>query len=244
VSTGLSILAVDDEPPSLDELRYLLSSCDLAGPVVAVPSATDALRKLQERSFDVLLLDIRMPGLDGLELARVLDRFSDRPAVVFVTAYDGHALDAFDVGAAGYLLKPIDRERLERVLQRVVSERREEGAGELDVLPVEQTGSTRFVSRQEVRYVEAAGDYVRVHLRDRTSHLVRMSMAVLEQQWTEHGFARVHRSYLVALRDVRELRTDEGGASVVVDGRVVPVSRRHLRELRDRLVRHPRPPVR
>jgi DNA-binding LytR/AlgR family response regulator len=243
VSNGLSILAVDDEPPGLDELCYLLSSCDLAGRVVPVPSATDALRKLQEQAFDVMLIDIRMPGLDGLELARVLDRFASRPAVVFVTAYDEHALDAFDVGAVGYLLKPIDRERLERVLQRIVSEQHE-GPGELEMLPVEQAGATRFVARSEVRFVEAAGDYVRVHLRDRSSHLVRIPMAVLEEQWTDHGFARVHRSYIVSLRDIRELRTDENGTAVLVDGRVVPVSRRHLRELRDRLVRHVRSPAR
>lgn len=244
MTTGLSILAVDDEPPGLDELCFLLTSCELAGLVVAVGSATEALRKLQEQAFDVMLIDIRMPGLDGLELARVLDRFASRPAVVFVTAHEEHALDAFDVGAVGYLLKPIDRERLERVLQRVVAEQRGDGAFELEVLPVEQAGTTRFVARGEVRFVEAAGDYVRVHLRDRSSHLVRIPMAVLEQEWSEHGFARVHRSYLVAVREIRELRTDENGTAVAVDGRLIPVSRRHLRELRDRLVRHVRAPAR
>jgi DNA-binding LytR/AlgR family response regulator len=251
VSTALSILAVDDERPGLDELCYLLSSCELAGSVVAVPSATEALRKLQDHVFDLLLLDIRMPGLDGLELARVLDRFTARPAVVFVTAHEEHALDAFDVGAVGYLLKPLDKERLDRVLQRVVAEQRGAGNGadddaldELDVLPIEVGGTTRIVARSEVRYVEAAGDYVRVHLRDHSRHLVRMSMTALEQQWSEHGFARIHRSYLVALREIRELRTDASGTSVVIDGRFIPVSRRHLHELRDRLVRHVRPPAR
>jgi DNA-binding LytR/AlgR family response regulator len=251
VSAGLSILAVDDERPGLDELCYLLSACELAASVVAVPSATDALRRLQDRAFDLLLLDIRMPGLDGLELARVLDRFAHRPAVVFVTAHEEHALDAFDVGAIGYLLKPLDKERLDRVLQRVVAEQRAGGGStaddpddDLDVLPIEVGGRTRIVARSDVRYVEAAGDYVRVHLRDRSRHLVRMSMTALEQQWTEHGFARIHRSYLVALREIRELRTDAAGTSVMIDGRAIPVSRRHLRELRDRLVRHVRPPVR
>lgn len=239
----LSILAVDDELPALNELSYLLAQCDLTREVVAVPSATDALRQLRDGAFDVVFADVRMPGLDGLDLARVLARFADPPSVVFVTAHEQHALDAFDAGAVGYLLKPVTRDRLERLLARVAQDRRHPPPGtnlEMGAIPVEVGGGTRFVSHTEVHWVEAAGDYVRVHLRDGHSHLVRMSMSALEEGWSDHGFARVHRGYLVALREIKELRTDESGTTVVVGDQVIPVSRRNLRDLRDRMVGHAR----
>jgi DNA-binding LytR/AlgR family response regulator len=234
----LSILAVDDERPSLDELSYLLRSSEMVGPVSVAQNATDALRQLRHDKFDLVLLDIRMPGLDGLELARVLGRFSEPPVVVFVTAHEEHALEAFDVGAAGYLLKPIDRERLEQILRRVVGPEAED----FETVPVETGGRTILVSRQDITWVEAAGDYVRIHLRDGPSYLLRTSMSVLEEQWV--GFVRIHRTYLVALHDIQELRTDGQRTSVKVAGSELPVSRRHLRELRDRLVRHARPGAR
>jgi DNA-binding LytR/AlgR family response regulator len=234
----LSILAVDDEGPALDELAYLLHSSDMVGGVFVARSATDALRQLRDGTFDVILLDIQMPGLDGLELARILGRFVEPPAVVFVTAHEEHALEAFDVGASGYLLKPVDRERLERVLRRAVGP----GLEETEAIPVESGGRTIIVARQDISWVEAAGDYVRLHLRAGTRHLLRASMSTLEEEWP--GFVRVHRSYLVALHDITELRTDETRTTVVVGDTELQVSRRHLRELRDRLVRHARPGLR
>jgi DNA-binding LytR/AlgR family response regulator len=241
VTATLSILAVDDELPSLDEISYLLDRSALAGPVLAVRSATEALRQLERQRFDLVLLDIRMPGLDGLELSRLLGRFADPPAVVFVTAHEQHALEAFDVGAVGYLLKPPNKDRLDRVLERVIHDQRSSGEREeLDTLPVGTGSSTRIVNRNDIRWVEASGDYVRLHLRDGSSHLLRMSLTALEHEWADHGFARVHRSYLVAIREILELRTDASGGSVLIGQQVLPVSRRHMRELRDRLVRHVR----
>ena len=177
----LSVLAVDDEVPSLDELSYLLRTSELVGSVAVTQSATDALRQLRDDHFDVVLLDIRMPGLDGLDLARVLARFSEPPVVVFVTAHDEHALEAFDVGAAGYLLKPLNRERLERVLRRATGGH--QAAEEPDAVPVESGGRTILVDRQDICWVESAGDYVRLHLRDGPSYLWRAAISVLEAQW-------------------------------------------------------------
>jgi two-component system response regulator LytT len=104
--TGLAVLAVDDERPALDEIGYLVRRCRGVGQVVLAESSADALRHLRQHHFDVVLLDVCMPGLDGLELASVLAQFASPPAVVFVTAHEEHALAAFDVNAAGYLLKP------------------------------------------------------------------------------------------------------------------------------------------
>lgn len=244
MSRPLSVLAVDDEPPALDELAFLLGQSELAGPVRAAGSAEEALRMLNERNVDLVLLDVAMPGLDGVELARVLARFACPPAVAFVTAHEDHAVEAFDVGAVGYLLKPLDRERLERLLRRVVNAASPAAGGvdpvdgvEYETIALDHAGRTVLAARGDVVLVEAAGDYVRVRLRDGTSHLARVPISVLEHCWSKHGFARVHRGFLVSLRDVSELRSDAGGTSIVVGDRLVHVSRRHLHDLRERLVR-------
>ncbi|MBO0730848.1 MAG: response regulator transcription factor [Acidimicrobiaceae bacterium] len=240
----LAVLAVDDEPPALDELGFLLRKCPLVSRVTEAATAADALRALQQDRFDAVLLDIRMPELDGLEMARILSQFTAPPRVVFVTAHEQYALEAFDVEAAGYLLKPVDRERLLAVLQRVAARRQARGGNEedtLDTVAVELAGRTRMVQRDEVCWVEAAGDYVRLHTASIGSPLVRIPLAMLEEQWTPRGFVRIHRSYLVALRSVRELRSDGPQTVVAVDGAELPVSRRHLPELRERLLRGTRP---
>jgi DNA-binding LytR/AlgR family response regulator len=240
--TGLSVLAVDDEAPALDELTFLLESTALVSSVRSAQSATDALHHMHAERYDVVLLDIAMPGLDGLELARVLARFSQPPAIVFVTAHEEHALEAFDVGGIGYLLKPVTHDRLVTTLQRVAHRRDPETphGSSLDTILVEIGSLTKILARDDVSWVESSGDYVRLHPRQGGQHLVRMPISVLEEQWGDHGFVRIHRSYLVALRDIHELRTSEGHAVVGIGDYDLPVSRRHSKELRDRLVRHSR----
>ncbi len=236
---ALVVLAVDDEPPALDELAYLLSADDRVGEVLTAGDALSALRVLEQRGVDAVFLDIRMPGLDGLELARVLARFAVPPQVVFVTAYDDAAVDAFARHAADYLLKPLRADRLGEAVRRVA----EGGAGapaQEDTIAVELGGVTRFVPLADVRYVEAQGDYARLHTAA-GSHLVRVAMSTLEERWASAGFVRVHRSYLVATAHIGELRVEAGGGhAVVVGGTALPVSRRHSRELKDRLVRRAR----
>ena len=240
--SGLAVLTVDDERPSLDELSYLLADFAHVESVTAVQSTTEALRLLQQSQFDVVLLDIRMPGLDGLELAKVLARFSRPPAVVFVTAHEEHALEAFDVGACGYLLKPVGREQLAHALERAVPDidRHGEVDEPFDVLAAESGNAITIVARGDVSWVESAGDYVRLHVNDGSRYLVRVPMSVLEEKWSGHGFARIHRSYLVALREIRELRTDGPQMTVRIGDHDLPVSRRHAHELRDRLFRNSR----
>jgi DNA-binding LytR/AlgR family response regulator len=115
----LRVLAVDDEAPALADLVYELKAHPSIGEVVAVADATEALRAVRVGNFDAVFLDVRMPGLDGLELARVLQQFRLAPVVVFVTAYDAHAVDAFEIAAADYLLKPVRKERLHEAMRRV-----------------------------------------------------------------------------------------------------------------------------
>ena len=236
----MKILAVDDEPPALDELAYLLRADPRVGKVFTAGDATEALRALRDIDVDVVFLDIRMPGLDGMELARVLRRFAKPPAIVFVTAYDNAAADAFDLGAVDYVRKPIQPSRLAEALRRVsaalavpAEARHEE---EDQAIPVELAGTTRMLPRSSVRWVEAQGDYARLHTAE-GSHLVRVPLATLAERWSDSGFVRIHRSYLVQLRLIDELRMVNSGYVVVLGETELPVARRHTRDLKDRLVR-------
>ena len=157
-----------------------------------------------------------MPGLDGLDVARVLARFKAPPKVVFVTAYDEHAVEAFDLRAVDYLLKPVRAERLAEAVRRVGDAL---GAGtdpvatdDDETIAVELGGVTRFVQRSDVRFVEAQGDYARLHTAGE-SHLVRVPLTTLEEEWAAAGFVRIHRSHLVVAaahrRDAGRLRALE-----------------------------------
>ncbi|GAB2580893.1 DNA-binding response regulator [Paractinoplanes abujensis] len=238
---SLVVLAVDDEPPALDELAYLLNADGRVGHVHRAGDATEALRVLRDTEVDAVFLDIRMPGLDGMELARILRRFARPPAIVFVTAYDDGAVDAFDLGVTDYVRKPVRAERLGESLRRVAGARPVPApapAPPVDepTIPVELAGTTRMLPRSSVRWVEAQGDYARLHTSD-ASHLVRVSLATLAERWADAGFVRIHRSYLVQIRLIAELRLTGSGYVVSVDGIELPVSRRHTRELKDRLIR-------
>lgn len=242
---ALRVLAVDDEVPALEELAYLLGDNDQIASVHTAASGPDALRVLQSEPVEAIFLDIRMPGLDGLEIARVVAQFARPPKVVFVTAYDDFAVDAFELEASDYVLKPLRPDRLAETVRRLC------GGGEPEVasdparpaqpthdetIPVELGGVTRFIARSDVQYVEAQGDYVRLHTAG-GSHLVRIPLTSLEERWAEAGFVRIHRSHLVAIAHIDELRWEGGRVSVRIGEEVLPVSRRQSRELRDRLVR-------
>ena len=237
----LRALVADDEGPALAELVYLLKRDERIGEILTASNGPDALKILQGAEIDVVFCDIKMPGLDGIDLARVLSKFASPPQIVFVTAYDEHAVAAFELEATDYVMKPVRAERLTEAVRRVVSAGTPTAQPPPDdnddeVIPVELAGVTRFVHRSTVRYVEAQGDYARLHT-GQNSHLVRVPLSTLEERWREAGFTRIHRSTLVALEHVDEMRVDGGRCAVRVGDDWLPVSRRHTRELRDLLVR-------
>jgi DNA-binding LytR/AlgR family response regulator len=235
----LRVLVVDDERPALDELEYLLSQDDRIGEVVACDSATEALKTLHEREVDAVFLDIQMPGLTGLELAQVLRRFRKPPPVVFVTAHEAHAVDAFELRAVDYVLKPVRAERLAEAVRRVIEggDRAPDPVEDVQI-PVELGGVTRFVDRTTVTHVEAHGDYARLHTAG-GSHLIRVPLTTLEEEWAEAGFVRIHRSLLVSVGHITEVRMESGRCTVAVGPPSSPtdllVSRRHTRQLRELL---------
>lgn len=269
----------------LDLMRDMLQNSPRVAQVLTAFDAAEALRLLRRDNpdlagrgpdqsvVDAVFADVAMPGLSGMELARVVESFHPAPALVFITGHGENALEAFELGAVDYIMKPANQERLDRALRKVerslptapavagsaaakaVSSgnggagngAQTESAPDNDpfaVIPVELGGTTKLVRRSSVRWVEAQGDYARLHTDD-GSHLVRIPLAQLEENWSEAGFVRIHRSYLVALNLINELRMSSSGYSVLIAGgpmrepRELPVSRRHTRELKDRLVRSP-----
>ncbi|WP_369147923.1 LytR/AlgR family response regulator transcription factor [Streptomyces sp. R44] len=245
----LRVLAVDDEEPALGELLYLLRADPRVRTAEGAGDATAALRRIGraletgpdgDEGIDVVFLDIHMPGLTGLDVARLLAGFARPPHIVFVTAHEGFALQAFDLKAVDYVLKPVRRERLGEAVRRVHELVHATAAPAApaapEQIPVELGGVTRFVPVDEIAYVEAHGDYARLHT-DQGSHLVRIPISTLEERWAARGFVRIHRSHLVALGRIDELRLDSGATSVRIGDTDLAVSRRHARHLRDLLMR-------
>lgn len=242
-------LLVDDEVPALSELGYLMEQDGRLDEVVCVASATDALKALESSAFDVIFSDISMPGLDGIALARVIAQFAVRPQIVFVTAHESYAVEAFEVQATDYLMKPVRQQRLAQAIDRVLAAQPGPApatpahAGD-ERIPVELAGVTRFVQRAKVRYVQAQGDYARLVTAD-GSHLVRVPLSSLENDWAGAGFVRIHRSTLVNLVYVLQVRNSHGQTALTIGDPAtgtaqveLPVSRRHAREVRDRVFGH------
>ncbi|MBD7981784.1 response regulator transcription factor [Oerskovia sp. Sa2CUA9] len=250
---GVDVLVADDERPVLDELVQLLRRDPHVRSVHAVASGSEALRWLSEHPVHVAFLDIHMPGLTGLDLARALSRFSVRPAVVFVTADEARAIEAFEVEAVDYVLKPVRRERLARAVERAVAGHAAAGSSSRgdagravpdDRAPADETiavtvgTTTRVVLRSAVRWVQAQGDYSRL-VTGTDSYLVREPLSDLEERWAPAGFLRVHRSYLVDRSAVTAVRLGGAHPVVVVAGHEVPVSRRMAPAVRDAFLGRP-----
>lgn len=232
----IDVLVADDERPALDELTHLLRRDDRIGEILTASSGAEALRMLSARAVSIAFLDIHMPGLSGMDLARSLGSLASPPAVVFVTADDARAVDAFDVRAVDYLLKPVRIDRLRRAVDRVLELGGTAALSDDEVLPVTVGSSVRFVHRSDVRWVQAQGDYSRLHTADGVGHLVRIPISELEQRWADAGFVRVHRSYLAAVAAIGEARLSGTDPSVAVGPVVLPVSRRLLPAVREALV--------
>jgi DNA-binding LytR/AlgR family response regulator len=236
---AVRVLVVDDEQPILDELVWLLGRDDRIGEVRTARSGPEAIRALEAGDVDLLFLDIAMPGLSGVDIARLVRKFAHPPRVVFVTAHEKHAVDAFELGAVDYVLKPIREERLRESIRRAVAEMAEPQPVEDDQIAVELGGVTRFVSRAAIVHVEAQGDYVRLHTADGGSHLIRTTLGTLADEWAEAGFIRIHRSSAVNLSHVHEFRTQGGHTtvSVTIAGEPVELSvaRRNARAVRERI---------
>lgn len=232
----INVLVADDELPAVEELAFLLGRDPRVGTIHRAMSGAEALELLAVHTVDAVFLDIHMPGLSGLELAAVIGKRANPPVVVFVTADDDRALEAFELAAVDYLLKPLRTERLTRTVDRVVElvTHPAVAADEVEMITVDQGGISRIIRLDEVKFVQAQGDYARLHTAE-ASYLIRVPLADLEQRWAESGFIRIHRSYLVCMSFVTALKLSAAKPTVLVGNSVLPVSRRHVPLLRDHL---------
>jgi DNA-binding LytR/AlgR family response regulator len=251
-SDRLTILAVDDEHTQLEDLARLLRSFSGVHEVECAFGGHDALLKASSQAYDAIFLDVRMPDLDGLELGRVLRRFAAPPQLVFVSAHDTAAVDAFELRAVDYLRKPVSRRRLEEALDRVVAaveaaedpaERngrrpRSLSAAESEMIAVSgaRAGSTRLINRGSILYVQSHGDFVRI-INEDGRYLLRTTLNEIEHRWEQFDFVRVHRQYLANLSRAVELRPLFGGTAELTfaGGQTIPVARRHVADLSRRL---------
>jgi two-component system response regulator LytT len=228
---------VDDEEPARSELRYLLSRHPDVQVVGEAASAGEAISLVESARPEVVFLDVEMPGLTGVEVAALVRDLHDPPAVVFVTAHERYALEAFAVEAFDYLLKPVDPERLGRLVERL-QERAVEVVAPVAKVAVVSAGRTELLDYDQIHFVQAEGDYSRVHTYDR-SYLCTASLAELMRQLPAGRFARIHRSHVVNLAKVVAVRR-AGPDSIRLQladsaDSELAVARRQARELRERL---------
>ena len=245
----MRVLIVDDEAPARDRLSSLLADSDEHEVVGEAGNGEQALEIAGSASPDVVLLDIRMPGMNGIETAHHFNSFESPPAIVFTTAYDEYAIEAFDARAVGYVLKPVRRERLDRALEQAarlsnmtlsevakrsgISDRRKHicvrAQGELKLIPV-----------RDVAYFHADQKYVRVHHENGTD-LIDDSLKHLEEEFGDE-FVRIHRAALVAVRQIDSLKKTTDGQTLVTlrnaakdeDDSLI-ISRRHVADVRRRI---------
>ena len=257
----VTALIVDDEPLARRTIRSLLSSFEDVEVAGECSHGAEAVESIRQNSPDIVFLDIQMPGMNGFEVLQHLD--SDAlPVVIFVTAYDQYALKAFEIHALDYLLKPFNDERFEASVQRALShvhsdrqtllsrkllnllgdnriESLDTKAADqrgVDRIAIKSQGRIAFVAVQEIDWIEAADQYVMIHV-NRQSHLVRESMNQLEEKLPSDTFFRIHRSSLVNLHRIREIRSSKQGESQIVlnDGTSLKVSRTRRAPLQEAL---------
>jgi len=239
----------DDEPLAREWLRTLLSEEPGVALVGEARDGREAIAKLAETRPDLLFLDVQMPEVDGFEVLRALDP-ETLPVVIFVTAYDAHAVKAFEVHALDYLLKPFERDRFRVAMERAREQCAPRGGGAatrrlvelleslavktgaLDRVAVKANGVIKLVRLKDVDFIEATGRYVTLHA-GKEHHLVRETMNELEAKLNPAVFARVHRSAIVNLDRVKELKTESHGEVTIVlqDGRTLRWSRSYRERL-------------
>lgn len=247
---NIHVLIVDDEPPARSKIRALLKGKKEVSRISEAGDGIEAVRLIKETSPHIVFLDIQMPGMSGFEVIEEIGA-GDMPEVVFVTAYDQYAIDAFEVRALDYLLKPFHRDRFEKAFQRAL-EQITSGAGQTgDSSPVKQLlehlHSTRsfldrlmvkkgdryfFVKTEEIRHISAEEKYVKLHCGTET-FLLRETMTHMEEKLNPVSFVRIHRSYIVNMDYIKEVQPWTHGDYVVIlhDGQRLNMSRRYSERL-------------
>lgn len=252
---SLRVLIVDDEPLARQRLEDLLEDCEDVEIVAQIDNGPDAVQLIRENGVDLVFLDVQMPGKTGLDVVKDVG-IEKMPLTIFVTAYDRYALNAFDVAAVDYLLKPFDDERFEQALERarrsirlrevdamkdrllaLFRETEQQPEREyLERIAVDMRGKVRVVPVEEIDYITASGPYAELHVGDGT-YLIREQMQTLEDRLDPNLFFRIHRSTIVRLGLIEALHHAAGGdyAVTLKNGRRLKVSRSRRDDLAQRL---------
>ena len=230
--TPLATLVVDDEPLALERMEHICAGLPQLRVIGTARDGAAALAAIEELQPDLILLDMTMPELDGLAVARALTRREHAPAVIFVTAHGNFAVEAFDLEAVDYVLKPVTPERLERAVSRAVSRRsiRERGEAEwLSEFWVPYRSELLRIAAADVDRIDAERDYVRLHVGPR-SYLLLQTVSGLEARLDPERFIRLHRSTILRRDRIRGLRHDGLGvwSAELEDGSQVRIGRTYL----------------
>lgn len=244
----IKVLVVDDEPPGRQKVREMLYEEPDVEVIGESANGVEAIEAIRKHSPDLVFLDVQMPEIDGFGVVEALG--PDMPTVIFVTAYDQYALQAFDVHALDYLLKPFDKERFQTAMGRArtaITKRKTEDMSERlfsllqtfktetktpDRLIIKSGGKVFFLKTGEIDWVEAAGNYVRLHVSNE-SHLLRETMSGIQKKLDTNNFIRIHRSTFVNLERIKELQPWFHGEYVVIlkDGTQLTMSRSYRSNL-------------
>jgi two-component system response regulator AlgR len=237
----LRTLIVDDEPLAIERLQIMCAEIDCLNLVGTASDGAAALRMVPALKPDLLLLDIAMPGLDGMEVARALEKLDPPPAVIFVTAFDQFAVAAFDVSAVDYLLKPVAQDRLERAVARVKSQASAPAPAAAE--PYSSIWAKEFwvphraeiirIAAAEIDLIEAERDYMRLHVGAR-SYLLHQTITELERRLDPSEFIRLHRSTIARRGHIAGFRHETGGAwlAQLKDGKELRIGRTYLANAR------------
>lgn len=245
----LKALIIDDEEPARQELRYILEEIAGIEIVGEGENAKDALKLLAATECSVVFLDIQMPGMSGIELGEVLKSLKKPPAVIFVTAYEEYALQAFEVDAVDYILKPFESSRIEQAIKKVLSMQKGDGgenkkpeeelsvpAVSLERIPLEYKGRTLLLAQDDIAYIYTQNEAVYVRTIDDKEYLARFTLKDLEQRLSSDKFFRTHRCYIVNLSRIKEITPYFSGTyTVTLDDKQkteIPVSRNQARKLK------------
>ena len=243
----MRVIVVDDEPPARERLGQILDDIDGYRCIGLAATGDEALGLAMSERPDIMLSDIRMPGMSGLELARHLNALDEPPAIIFTTAYDEYAIEAFEARAVGYILKPVRRRRLEGALAHASrlapATLAEIGSGADQArshLCTRRHGDLHLIPVDEIDYLEAEQKYVTVHHAG-GEDLIDDSLKSLESEFSDR-FVRIHRSVLVALPSIARVERDDDGRAAVIlrrdsqrGGKALIISRRHVADVRRRL---------
>jgi len=240
-SGTLRTLIVDDEPLAIERMQVLCAELEHLAVVGTATDGAAALRLAEKLKPDLLLLDMTMPGMDGLAVAREVAKAELRPAVIFVTAHENFAVEAFDLEAVDYVLKPVGVERLERAIERALDRRGRIEAGTesqwLAELWVPHRSELLRIDAADVYRIDAERDYVRLHVdpaENRASYLLLQTIAGLEEKLDPERFIRIHRSTILRRDHIRGLRHEGLGVwcAELADGNAVRIGRTYLHKVK------------